>query len=161
MVNAEKLQELMLAIAAHSRVKSLGLTKLWKLVYFADVRALRELGSSITGSEFVKYPHGPVPSRGVKHLKKLERAQRIQTSQEKVGPYLQTAVRALDGPKKSSFSKQELVIIEQVCKELGAKTASELSKLSHDEPAWALASDLDKLDEGLMHYGESEDPEGL
>ncbi|MDZ4772472.1 MAG: hypothetical protein SGI72_04995 [Planctomycetota bacterium] len=63
-VHAEKLRNLIIVIAEHPKVTSLGLTKLWKLISFADVTALREHGATITGSDFVKYPHGPVPSRG-------------------------------------------------------------------------------------------------
>ena len=65
----EKLKAAMLCIASRPDVTGLGLTKLCKLVYFADARHLREAGASITGSEFIKYQHGPVPSRGEKAVK--------------------------------------------------------------------------------------------
>jgi uncharacterized phage-associated protein len=160
-LHAEKLRNLILAIAVHPSVKSLGLTKLWKLIYFVDVAALREHGSTITGSEFVKYQHGPVPSRGEKILKSMKREALIATEQRVNAGYAQTSVVALAQPDTSVFSSEERAIIERVCAELGRKTAKALSDLSHDEPAWALANNLDKLDPELMHYGGAEDPEGL
>lgn len=161
MVNVAKLQSLMLLIAGNPDVKKLGLTKLWKLIYFCDVRALREEGASITGSEFIKYPHGPVPSRGDKSLKLLLRQGRIETEQKAVGGYTQTSITALDAPDLSLFTKGERAIVTDVCRELGGMSAKKLSDISHEEPAWALAHDLDKLDEELMHYGRAEDPEDL
>ena len=147
MVNVEKLQSLMLLIAGHPDVKGLGLTKLWKLIYFCDVRALREEGESITGSEFIKYKHGPVPSRGEKNLKLLRRQGRIETEQKSVGGYVQTSVTPLASPDLSLFTKRERAIVTDVCRELGGLSAKRLSEISHEEPAWALASELDKLDE--------------
>ena len=119
MVENEKLRNLMLAIAGHPRVKSLGLTKLWKLIYFVDVTALRDLGATITGSEFVKYPHGPVPSRGEKVLQKLRREELIETEQEAIGPYTQTSVTAIGHPDMGIFTAAERVIIERICRDLG------------------------------------------
>lgn len=161
MFHVERLRNLILVIATHPSVKSLGLTKLWKLIYFVDVAALREHGATITGSEFVKYPHGPVPSRGEKILKAMRGEELVATEQRKNAGYVQTSVIALAKPDASVFSSEERAIIERVCAELGRKTAKALSDLGHDEPAWALANDLDKLDPELMQYGGAEDPEGL
>lgn len=161
MFRAEKLRNLILVIATHPGVKQLGVTKLWKLIYFADVAALRECGAPITGSEFVKYPHGPVPSRGEKVLKAMKREALLETKQGANAGYVQTFVTALANPNASVFSKEEHTIVERICRELGGKTAKTLSELSHAEPAWACANNLDQLDPELMHYGRSEDPEGL
>ena len=98
MVHRDKLRSLVLAIAAHPGVKSLGLTKLWKLIYFADVAALREEGATISGSEFVKYPHGPVPSRGERFLKTMKRAGELRTEQQRQAGYSQTLVLPIARP---------------------------------------------------------------
>lgn len=161
MVHVDKLRNLILVIASHPKVKSLGLTKLWKLIYFADVAALREHGSTITGSEFIKYPHGPVPSRGERLLKSMKRDCLIETEQGTNAGYTQTFVTAHTKPNLRVFSAQESAIVDQVCREFGGLTAKALSELSHYEPAWVVAHDFDKLDPLLMHYGREEDSEGL
>lgn len=161
MLHTEKLRNLMLSIAVHPSVKDLGMTKLWKLIYFIDVTALRAHGATITGSEFVKYPYGPVPSRGEKNLQALRREKLIETEQRANGTITQTFVTARGKADMRVFSSAERVIIDSVCREFGGKTAKELSSLSHAEPAWELAADLEKLDPDLMCYGSSEDPEGL
>jgi len=160
MVHVEKLRGLVLAIARHPSVRSLGLTKLWKLIYFVDVEALRDYGNSITGSEFIKYPHGPVPSRGERVLKAMRKSGELRTEQRQQDGYAQTLVIAL-AAVPDVFSAAERTVIDHVCRRLGGKTAKALSHLSHEEPAWALATELDKLDPELLHYGKATDPEGL
>ena len=161
MLHPEKLRNLMLLIAEHPAVKSLGMTKLWKLIYFVDAASLRETGASITGSEYVKYPFGPVPSRDEKTLKAMRKQRLVKTEQGLAGTFKQTFVEAMAKADKRVFSKEELALIDAVCRGLGGKTATQLSSLSHQEPAWALAQDLQKLDPELMFYGSEEDPEGL
>ncbi len=161
MVHVDKLRNLVLAVAAHPEVKNLGVTKLWKLIYFADVTALRQHGTTITGSEFIKYPHGPVPSRGEKVLRAMQRDGAVSTEQRPIGRFMQTCIEGTALADMDVFSHDERNVIDKVCRELGSETAQALSKLSHDEPAWVAASELDKLEPQLMHYGRSEDPEGL
>jgi hypothetical protein len=62
--NTHKLDALILYQGKSPHVGDLGVTKLWKLIYFIDVSFLRETGMSLTGSDYIKYDHGPVPSCG-------------------------------------------------------------------------------------------------
>ena len=64
---------------------NLGLTKLWKLIYFVNSKATREFGESVTGSDFIKYEQGPVPNRGEKHLRQLIRRGEVATLPRTVG----------------------------------------------------------------------------
>jgi len=156
-----KLKNLILHIGANPHVQDLGTTKLWKLIYFIDVAALREMGRSITGSDFIKYDHGPVPSRGEKSLKQLSRNGEVNILQEELPSYRISRVVAATLPAKDVFSADELKLIGRMCRTHGDKTAAYLSALSHREPAWHYAERLDKLSPELMLYGAAEDPEDL
>ena len=79
MIHSRKLDELIVHLGARPDVVDLGLTKLWKLIYYIDAQAVRDLGVPVTGSEFIKYQHGPVPSRGEKHLRQLVRSREVNT----------------------------------------------------------------------------------
>jgi uncharacterized phage-associated protein len=161
-VHPEKLREAILFFANHPAVRGLGLTKLYKLLYYADVRRLRETGDvSVTGSEYIRYEHGPVPSRGDRELKKLRKQGAASTATEDNHGYQMTAVHARRAADTSVFSPAELACLDAVASELGGSTARELSERSHVEPAWAYARSLDKLDVTLMLYGAAEDPDGL
>lgn len=79
-MHSRKFEELIVHLGSHPGVSNLGQTKLWKLIYFVDAKALRELGSPVTGSEFIKYEYGPVPSRGEKHLRQMNRRKEVSTA---------------------------------------------------------------------------------
>lgn len=159
-LNPTKLSNLILLLGQSPLVENLGTTKLWKLIYFIDTKHLREFGVSLTGSEYIKYEHGPVPSRGERVLKKLSKSGTINVKSVDYGSYRQnhisTAKEAI-----APFSEDELTVIESVCIELGRETATNLSEISHLEPAWINADQKQKLSGVLMHYGSSEDEEGL
>lgn len=159
-LNTHKLDNLILYLGKSPHVENLGITKLWKLIYFVDVAFLRETGATLTGSEYIKYDHGPVPSRGDKRLKHLDKEGRVRVKAEDYGSYRQNHVFTVE-EGKSGFSAKELPLIDAVCLKYGRKTASYLSELSHDEPAWIHAEKLQKLSPTLMGYGSKEDEEGL
>jgi uncharacterized phage-associated protein len=160
-MHSRKLEELIVYLGNKPGVTNLGLTKLWKLIYFVDSRALRELGESVTGSEFIKYEHGPVPSRGDKHLRQMTRRGELSTIARDIGGMTLNEVQTTRKPEPGAFSKAELAIIEWVCAHYGRKSAKELSDLSHQEPSWHYAGMRDKLSPELMLYGAGEDSEGL
>ncbi len=160
-LNTKKLEELLVFIARHPDVQDLGMTKLWKLVYFIDTQALRDLGESVTGSEFIKYEHGPVPSRGDKHIRKLSKDGSVTCEQRQVGNFRLNSIQSLRPADMAVFSPEEARIMDEVCRSHGRKKAATLSDLSHKEPAWHHAAKLQKLSPALMAYGVSEDKEGL
>lgn len=161
MLDKDKLDALIVWLASRHDISLLGLTKLWKLLYFADVTALRELGHSITGSDYIKYEHGPVPSRGDRAIKRLLRNDDLESTQVKHGNYITNKVASKVSPDLSLFSADEIAIVEKVCHTMGMMTAKALSHASHFEPAWVYADDLGSLSPELMAYGAQEDPEGL
>ncbi len=161
MVSDRKLAELIVYLGQHPGVSNLGLTKLWKLIFFIDARALRDLGEPVTGSEFIKYEHGPVPSRGEKFLKRLVKSGEVESAQRRIGGKTLNEIKAIREADRTVFTFEELVLIDVVCAELGGKTAARLSDLSHKEPSWHYATMREKLSPELIAYGHKEDPDGL
>jgi uncharacterized phage-associated protein len=160
MVHSETFSDVVLAIANHPAVSQLGKTKLWKLIYFIEAEMLKKHGRTLTGSEFIRYEHGPVPSRGEKILKSMEKAQTIKISQDSCGPHLMLRVISL-AESKPMLDENFSDIIDHVCLKYGSMTASTISELSHREPAWLSAEKNQKMDPVLIAYGCEEDPEGI
>jgi len=161
MVQAHKLSELIVYLGQHPGVNNLGLTKLWKLIYFIEARAVRDFGSGLTDSDFIKYEHGPVPSRGEKLLRKLVQQGGVTTTPRQINGKTLNEVEAQRAADLSVFSAEERALIDEVCTELGRKTAVALSDLSHKEPSWHYAGMMDKLSPELIAYGHQEDADGL
>lgn len=162
-VNKEKLDAVISFFASHPSVQDLGKTKLWKLIYYADAEMARETGGmSITGSEYIKYEHGPVPSRGDKQLKGLVQDGALEaTPRDHHGHVLLEVLPGRNPQPPTGLSEAELEMLGRVAERLGRVSAKELSNRSHQEPAWLLADDMQKLDADLMLYGAEEDPEEL
>lgn len=161
MVHGRKLSELIVYLGEHPKVDNLGLTKLWKLIFFIDAKSSRDLGAPLTGSEFIKYQHGPVPSRGEKHLRQLLRAGDVKTAARSIGGKTLNEVTSVRSADLAAFSGEEKALIDAVCAELGRKSAVALSELSHREPSWHYAELMGKLSPELITYGTKEDADGL
>jgi len=159
-VNRETLADLILYLGKSPLVENLGKTKLWKLIYFTDAAFLREHGQSLTHSEYIRYDHGPVPSRGEKLLKTLGREGLVSVKQVDYGSFRQHHVTTVR-ESGLGFSPEDRELIDRVCRRYGRSTATYLSEISHLEPSWANAGKMDKLSPELMHYGYQEDEEGL
>lgn len=157
----DKFKALVLYIGNSPFVNNLGITKLWKLIYFIDAAALRVLGNSVTGSEFIKYEHGPVPGKGEKIIKQMRKNGEVEVIQENHHTFRINRIVAKIDIQNDVFSLEEISLIEEILQTYGQQTASYLSELSHREPAWHYAASLQKLEPTLMLYGSEEDPEGL
>ena len=160
-LDQKKLKNMILYFANSPYVCALGTTKLYKLLYFTDATSLRELGHNMSGSEYIRYEHGPVPSRGEKALKDLRKENAILVNQEEHYGMRLEAIREIIEPDLTIFEKSELEILQRIARTKGAASAKTLSNESHLEPAWVYATPLGKLSPELMLYGASEDPEGL
>lgn len=161
MLNREKLDALIVWIANCPDVRDLGYTKLWKLMYFMDVAALREYGHTITGSDYIKYEHGPVPSRGEREMRTLIREGTVNTRQRPLGQHTINEILPVAAASEDLFTAEELAIIKRVCHDMGRLSAGKLSEISHQEPAWVYAEQLGSLSQELMAYGAEEDEDGL
>ena len=108
-------------------------TKMNKLLFYADFVAYRQLGISITGLSYKAIEFGPVPERWDRIYSSFEEISiepRIIGDRE--GTILTTSVK----PDTSLFTESELHILDEICSSLACYTSTELSELSHQEPAW-------------------------
>src|SRR6266498_3864539 len=126
----DKLRELVLHIARRSeRDLCFGATKLNKLLFFADFLAHLRLGRSITGQEYQRLDSGPVPRKFMPLLKEMERGRAIAIQR----------VIALRDPLYGQFSKEELLLVDDVIQSFWNLPADEISALSHGFVGWQAA----------------------
>ncbi len=72
--NEKRFGELLLYISKKcASDPKFGATKLNKILFYSDFLAYAQLGNSITGCEYQKLPHGPVPKRILAVRAALER----------------------------------------------------------------------------------------
>jgi uncharacterized phage-associated protein len=145
-VNLRKFMQLIVFFAHQEAVKPLGKTKLFKLLYFTDAAHVQTAGQSITGEEYRKAPHGPVPLHGGYALKELEKHRLIRQQHVQITTTrFRRDIAALQIPEMRIFTAQEMETIHAVIQQYGDDTASVLSWKSHQEDAWLDAADWGSL----------------
>jgi hypothetical protein len=153
----ERLCELIIYISEKSRNdQRFGAIKLNKILYYSDFVSFREYGEAITGAQYMRLNHGPVP----RHLLpvRLAMEQRGDIVIEKRHYYTQTqdVVIPLRPADTEIFSKRDLLLVDSIIEELWELDAHEVSVRSHKR-AWRVANERDAIpyeaiflsDEGL------------
>lgn len=123
-----------------------GLTKLLKLIYFADYHHYRDHLSTITGSDYVALERGPVMDNYKEKLESLEARGILSTREVKVfGHELpKKEYLPLMEPNTDLFSESELATLEEVVRKYGSLTGVALSNLTHEEALpWSFTWDAD------------------
>lgn len=143
-----KLVHVLAYFAGHG-INDLTKLKAAKLVYFVDKRHLWQFGRPVVGGPYFCMPFGPVPGRALQTMNDVIDANEIQAtpfdtaSNDLIRRFLEVKCEG-DNPRFAAreefdadvFSLSELQILDQVRTELGAKTASELVTLTHQDPTW-------------------------
>ena len=108
-------------------------TKMNKVLFYIDFLSYRERGMAISGLAYNAIGFGPVPQRW----------DRVYSAFDEIVPQpiivreqeciVLTATAEAD---MTCFTDSELAIIDTVCKKMKKLSARDISKLSHNEPAW-------------------------
>ncbi len=134
--NEPKFEELVLYFAQRCvDDPRFGVTKLNKLLFFADFIAYANGGQSITGSEYVALKLGPVPANAQDVRWRMQHEGRIAI--ETRG--WQQRIVALKEPDLGHFSPQDIATADHVCNELEKFNATQVSDLSHAFLGWRAA----------------------
>lgn len=122
-----------------------GLTKLLKLLYFADFGHYRKHLRPITGVEYVALPQGPVPNDYRELLDELEARGAVKRREVPIfgrsdlKPKLE--LEALEDPNEAGFGETELEVLNEVLSKYGSQSGKALSDRAHADGPWSLAWD--------------------
>jgi hypothetical protein len=127
-----RMRELILYIASRSSYdQRFGVTKLNKLLWWADTRAFGRYGRPITGFPYVRLPQGPVPD-GIDQLRDemrlngdiaIQPVEQFGRTRHRIVP-----LRRCD---LTAFTGEEIALIDMVIDENRNRTASGVSRRSH------------------------------
>ena len=108
-------------------------TKLNKVLFYIDFLSYREHGIAISGLSYNAIEFGPVPMRWDRVYSAFDEVVPLHKMVEKQECTVLTAEAPAD---ISMFSAEELAVIDTVCEKLKKMSATKVSELSHQEPAW-------------------------
>ena len=120
-----------------------GSTKLCKLLYYSDFTAFARTGSPITGAEYIRQPHGPMPREFYRQrdglieagLARMEKRVVFDHDQERLVPLVDAEYFV------HRFSRPEREAVDRSLETLKDMTATEASDYSHGEVGFLIAAD--------------------
>lgn len=140
----EKLKNVILYLI--KRLDGVLKTKLIKLLWYCDFLHFKETSLSITGSQYVRLPLGPVPDNyeliiaNMIHEGLIEKNEiSFDTIRGVVGEQFTT----LAEPDEGIFSKEEIEVMDFVVDKFRDYTATRITDMSHQEAAYTKCEDGD------------------
>lgn len=123
----------------------LGLTKLHKILYYADARNYKLRGASISEASYIKNQFGPFLPALNDALQELESQGKLRKSQREYHGTQKYDLIGIGQPDMSAFSEKEIRAIDNAAEEIAENhTAFSASEKSHQE-IWKIAKDYEPL----------------
>jgi uncharacterized phage-associated protein len=129
--NRQKLLDAILYVCRRQDPSALGRVKLHKILYFADMLHFLDTGRPLTGVEYIKQQFGPTARHLTWALNELQRQGRLTVSEREFFGTPKTDFFALTDVDTNALSDDERSLLSEVADFVCAKTAKEISELSH------------------------------
>ena len=135
--NLKKFKEVLLYILEKVGSKpNVGMTVLYKLLYFIDFDYYEKFEEQLLGATYIKNHFGPTPVEFKKIVENLESKGELETVKSKYFLHEQTKYLPRRQPDISVLNAQEIKHIDEVLSRLSDKSATELSDYSHKDVPW-------------------------
>lgn len=131
---------------------NVGMTVLYKLLYFVDFDYFEKYEEQLMGLTYIKNHHGPTPKEFIKVIEQMKQAGELEEIKSKYFTYEQKKYLPVVHPDLSKISGQELELIDNVLNRLAGKNAIELSDYSHKDTPWMTATMGEELQYEAVFY---------
>ena len=141
MLSVSKLKNVLLYFI--EKFKGVFVTQMNKLLFFTDFLSYRENGQAITGLSFKAIQYDPVPSSWNRVYSLIDDISMIEVESKNgnIGNKLVSDISC----DLSSFSEEQLAVLDKVYNTFKNDTPSSISKKSHNEIAWIDNNDSHSL----------------
>lgn len=140
--NLKKFKEVLLYVLEKVGSKSnVGMTVLYKLLYFIDFDYYEKFEEQLVGATYIKNHFGPTPVEFKKIVESMELKGELETVKSKYFLHEQTKYLPRREPDISVLNAKEIKHIDEVLFRLSDKSATELSDYSHKDVPWITAED--------------------
>ena len=135
--NLKKFKEVLLYVLEKVGSKSnVGMTVLYKLLYFIDFDYYEKFEEQLVGATYIKNHFGPTPVEFKKIVESMESKGELETVKSKYFLHEQTKYLPRREPDISVLNAREIKHIDEVLSRLSDKSATELSDYSHKDVPW-------------------------
>jgi transcriptional regulator with XRE-family HTH domain len=151
--NMEKLKQVVLYILNQIGSKpNVGLTVLYKLLYFIDFDFYEKYEEQLIGATYIKNRFGPTPVEFKKIADRMVKDKEITRVRNECFRYPQTKYLPLVPPDLSGLKANELATINLVLSRLSDMTAKQVSEYSHRDVPWLSAEEGEPIEYESVFY---------
>lgn len=149
--NFDKFKATLLYILRKCESKAnVGLTVLYKLLYFSDFNYYEKYNDFMMGVRYSRLPKGPVPNV-TPILEQLRNNGDIDLLEKEFYGYPQKRYVALTNPDLTKLNPNEILVIDNVLLKLSNMNANEISEYSHGDSPWLETDDFEEIDYNLVY----------
>lgn len=154
--NKEKFKEVLHYLINECGEKpNVGITVLYKLLFFTDFNYYEIFEEKMTGESYFKLPRGPAPVHFSTMVNELEREGKINQYEGFYMGYPQKKYQSLKTPELASLSENEKEIVDKVIETCSHMNATQISDCSHEDITWRATEDNQEIDYELVFYRDS------
>jgi len=132
--------------------KNVGEKVLCKLCYFSDFDHYERTFNSITGKNYCKALHGPIPYSYEESFNYLIKNGKIIGKTRSFDGYKQHSYVSIMEPDIGDFSPEEIASIESAIERYGEMSGAEIERMSQKDVPWIVARDGEHIDYGAAMY---------
>jgi len=151
--NLTKFKQVLLYVLEKTAGKhNIGMTALYKLLYFIDFDYYEKFDEQLMGLTYIKNHYGPTPREFVSVVDAMKKNGELEEVKSNFFQYEQRKFLPRTSADLASFSAQEKEMIDSVLARYGDKTATELTRLSHEDTPWVAAEDGKNIEYEHVFY---------
>lgn len=121
------------------------ITKINKLLFYADFKHFKEYSLSITGSRYARITYGPVPDNYQYYVAFLKDSKSISIEEVFFNDNAAEKIISTEKPDLSIFSDSELQTLLEVKKYFKNFSAKKISEFSHEEAGYVHTKNSDSI----------------
>jgi len=121
------------------------ITKLNKLLFYADFKHFKEYTVSITGTHYVHLPHGPVPDKYNFYYADLVNERRLEVQEMLIGNYYAENYVTQISPDLSIFDDSELKTLIFIKEYFNDFNSTDIRNFSHEEQPYVETNDSETI----------------
>ncbi len=137
----EKFANAIVFFANNTDPKKFGITKLVKLLFFADFLHFEKYGRAIIGDIYYHLPEGPVPTTSYDLYKdtfekkvKTGLEEFVKVNSEKIGNYIIEKIEPLREFNEDVFSESDIDVMKEIAEKFYDETGTSLARMTHAIP---------------------------
>jgi len=131
---------------------NVGLTVLYKLLYFIDFDYYEKYEEQLMGLTYIRNHHGPTPKEFIKVIEDMKKKKEIEEVKSQYFTFEQRKYLPRINADLSRLNGRELGMIDSVLARLSDKSATELSDYSHADVPWASHEDGEEINYESVFY---------